>query len=113
MATCAAVASAHIQPRHHSKARPTAGVRRQAAARHALLGTRERPPSIGDWKLVAKTNAAWELYDLAADRVESNDLAGQMPAKVSELSAKWEALGRQTNVLPWPPIEEDPPRKRK
>ena len=45
----------------------------------------------GDWKIVsAGKNAAWELYDLSADRSESKNLAKEMPQKVTELSALWE-----------------------
>jgi arylsulfatase len=57
----------------------------------------------GDWKLVAKgAGGAWELYDIATDRTESNDLAAQHPEKVRELVAKWEAWATCANVLPWP-----------
>ncbi len=53
----------------------------------------------GDWKLVAagnqgdggaETEVSWELYNLAKDRGETNDLAAQMPEKVSELARQWE-----------------------
>jgi arylsulfatase len=49
---------------------------------------------VGDWKLVAPARAAWELYDLAKDRGESNDLAARHPEKVRELDALW--TGQQT-----------------
>lgn len=54
----------------------------------------------GDWKLVAKENRPWELYDLSHDRAESRDLAAKMPEKVAELSAKWDAWAARANVLP-------------
>ncbi|MEP7271175.1 MAG: arylsulfatase [Acidobacteriota bacterium] len=54
----------------------------------------------GKWKLVAKDNQAWELYDLEADRSEMNDLAAKQSGKVKELAAKWEAWAKRTNVLP-------------
>jgi arylsulfatase len=45
---------------------------------------------VGDWKIVASgAGAPWELYDLAKDRSESHDLAGQHPDKVTELAALW------------------------
>lgn len=44
---------------------------------------------VGDWKLVALAKGDWELYDLGKDRGESNNLAAQMPDKVSELAARW------------------------
>lgn len=56
----------------------------------------------GDWKLVAKHTQTWELYDIAKDRVESNDLAGKMPEKVKELSAKYDAWAKRAKVEPWP-----------
>jgi arylsulfatase A-like enzyme len=54
----------------------------------------------GKWKLVAKENQTWELYDIAADRTELNDLAAKHPDKVKELAAKWEAWATRANVLP-------------
>ncbi|MEO7317450.1 MAG: sulfatase-like hydrolase/transferase, partial [Chthoniobacteraceae bacterium] len=57
----------------------------------------------GDWKLVAKgPKGAWELYDLAADRTELNDLAAKEPARVKDLATKWDAWARRANVLPSP-----------
>ncbi|MBL8174133.1 MAG: hypothetical protein JNK48_05650, partial [Bryobacterales bacterium] len=43
----------------------------------------------------------WELFDIAADRTELNDLAKTNPKKVDELSAKWEAWAKRCNVVPW------------
>ncbi len=54
----------------------------------------------GQWKLVAKENEAWELYDLAADRTEMHDLAAKHPEKVKGLAAKWDAWAARTQVLP-------------
>jgi arylsulfatase A-like enzyme len=57
----------------------------------------------GDWKLVAKGPAGkWELYNLAADRTETRDLAATEPAKLKELVAKWEAWAKRAHVIPWP-----------
>ncbi len=54
------------------------------------------------WKLVAKGPAGkWELYDMEADRTETQDLASSQPAKVEELVAKWEAWAHRAQVLPW------------
>ena len=61
-----------------------------------------RAVRVGDWKLVAKgPGGRWELYDLAKDRTEANDLAAAQPERVKELAAKWEAWARRANVLPW------------
>jgi len=54
----------------------------------------------GQWKLVAKENQPWELYDIAADRTELNNLAEKHPGKVKELGAQWEAWAVRANVLP-------------
>lgn len=46
---------------------------------------------VGDWKIVASgKDADWELYDLAADRAESKNLAAEQPERVRELSARWQ-----------------------
>jgi arylsulfatase A-like enzyme len=54
----------------------------------------------GKWKLVAKENQPWELYDIEADRTEMNNLATKHPEKVKSLSGKWDAWAARTNVLP-------------
>jgi arylsulfatase len=56
----------------------------------------------GDWKLVAKHNQKWELYDLAKDRTESHDLAADKPDVVKELAAKYDAWAKRAQVEPWP-----------
>jgi arylsulfatase len=43
----------------------------------------------GDWKLVADRGQAWELYDLAADRCETTNVAATHPDRVRGLEAKW------------------------
>lgn len=44
---------------------------------------------VGDWKIVAIKDGPWELYNLANDRAESNNLATAQPEKVKELEAIW------------------------
>jgi arylsulfatase len=56
----------------------------------------------GDWKLVARKNRAWELYDVSNDRSELNDLSARRPELVRELAALWEQWAKRTNVLPAP-----------
>ena len=60
----------------------------------------------GKWKLVSLAAAPWELYDMDSDRVEMNDLAAAQPERVKDMSAKWEAWAKRTNVVPRP---EGPP----
>jgi arylsulfatase A-like enzyme len=54
----------------------------------------------GDWKLVAKADQPWELYDMKADRTEMHNLAEKNPEKVKTLSAEWNQWAARANVLP-------------
>jgi arylsulfatase len=55
----------------------------------------------GRWKLVAKgQQGAWELYDMAADRTEMNDLASAQPHRVKAMAEAWQDWAAQANVLP-------------
>ncbi len=44
---------------------------------------------IGDWKISALIGGEWELFNLAKDRTESNNLSLIMPDKVKEMEAVW------------------------
>ena len=45
-----------------------------------------------DWKLVwGASEKRWELYDMATDRSETNNLAAKYPERVAAMSADWEA----------------------
>jgi arylsulfatase len=58
----------------------------------------------GDWKLVAPGEPKpWELYDLAADRTELNDLAEKNPERVKKISGMWIAWFERCEVLPMNP----------
>lgn len=52
----------------------------------------------GQWKLVADQGGAWELYDLAADRAETQNLAGKFPDLVKELTAQWQQWADRCGV---------------
>lgn len=54
----------------------------------------------GKWKLVAKADAPWELYDMEKDRTEMHNLAGKDSNKVKELAAKWDVWAAHSDVLP-------------
>jgi arylsulfatase len=54
----------------------------------------------GDWKAVSFYNSQWELYNLAEDRFEQHDLAGEYPELVEELSQQWHVMARETDLLP-------------
>ncbi len=64
----------------------------------------------GRWKLVAKADRPWELYDMEKDRTEMHDLAQQHPEEVKRLAAKWEAWAARANVLPLGHGYEKPPK---
>lgn len=57
----------------------------------------------GNWKLVLSKRmpyeVQWELYNLAEDRCEMNDLAQKYPVRVKEMAADWEAWARHVNVI--------------
>ena len=54
------------------------------------------------WKLTAMgAGGAWELYDMEADRTETNNLAAAHPARVKNMAADWERWARRANVIPW------------
>jgi arylsulfatase len=54
----------------------------------------------GDWKLVAIAQKSWELYNLATDPTEMNDLSAQSSAKVQKLSADWDTWAETHMVKP-------------
>jgi arylsulfatase len=57
----------------------------------------------GDWKLVwskrMPQEIRWELYNLAQDRCETNDLAEAHPDRVQAMAAAWEQWARRVNVI--------------
>ena len=53
----------------------------------------------GDWKLAWDRKVKrWELYDLAADRTETNDLAAEHPDRVAAMADAWQDWARRTGV---------------
>ncbi|MEM0897484.1 MAG: sulfatase-like hydrolase/transferase [Verrucomicrobiota bacterium] len=77
---------------------------------HRELYWRTGPKSairIGDWKLLRNPRRNegkdWELYNLANDVGESNNLAAEKPEKVKELLAAWEKLDREMIEPVWRP----------
>lgn len=62
-----------------------------------------RAVRVGKWKLVALgRQGAWELYDIEADRTETNDLAADQPERVKHMAAMWQRWAERAHVLPWP-----------
>jgi arylsulfatase A-like enzyme len=59
------------------------------------------------WEVVSRhvgpsgfDDSGWELYHLDADPTETHNLAGTDPARVTELSARWDELARDGQVYP-------------
>jgi arylsulfatase len=72
-----------------------------------------RAVRVGNWKLVAENKKPWELYDMAADRTETHDLAVASPQKVKELEAVYQQWADRVGVKQWPtpksPVLSRPP----
>jgi len=110
MATCVAVSDAKYPNEFTgAKIKPLQGVSLVPAFKGRSLKRREpicwehegnRAIRDGEWKLVAKENQPWELYDMEKDRSEMRDLAKQNPKKVKAISAKWDAWAARSDVLP-------------
>lgn len=54
----------------------------------------------GRWKLVAKEDGPWELYDIQSDRAELHNLAAEQPQRVAGMAGQWETYARRAHVLP-------------
>jgi arylsulfatase len=63
---------------------------------HFLFGS-DRGLRDGDWKLVSFHSEPWELYDIAKDRTELNDVAAEHPEIVARMSKQWHDM--TANVL--------------
>jgi arylsulfatase A-like enzyme len=112
MATCVDLAGATYPKSHAGETiQPLEGVSLRPALHGQPLGRQapiffehegNRAVRDGPWKLVAKGPAGpWELYDMAADRTEMNNLAAREPERVRRMIAQWEAWAKRANVLPW------------
>jgi arylsulfatase A-like enzyme len=55
----------------------------------------------GDWKLVSRLPGAWELYNMKSDRMETRDLASEMPDKASAMADLYETWAKRTGIKPW------------
>ncbi len=60
----------------------------------------------GDWKIVTDNDRSepivWELYNLANDRSESDNLAAEHPQVVKELSGEWHTFVQRVHATPFP-----------
>ncbi len=118
MPTILDVAGAEYPEKAHGNDMPELdGVSLRSAFASGSLG-REKPIFLehednaavreGDWKLVGKGVSPhtgvdpekWELYNIAEDRTETNDLSDKNPGKRKELSAKWDEWANRVGVYP-------------
>ena len=66
----------------------------------------------GNWKLVSrydnrlKSETPWELYDLASDRSEMNDLSQEKPELLREMIELYNEMAVKAEVTPWPEVLE-------
>ncbi len=86
--------------------------------REALYWEHEgnRAIRVGNWKLVAKENQPWELYDIERDRSELHNLAADRPELVQQLARQWNAWAKRAHVLPlgtWRGTAKSKPKKKK
>ena len=49
----------------------------------------------GEWKLVDSR----ELYNIAEDRIESNDLSARYPERFEKMKSRWAELAKQQGVM--------------
>lgn len=54
----------------------------------------------GDWKAVSARGGRWELYNIAVDRAELSDLAGQQPETLADLKKLWHEAAENVDQLP-------------
>ncbi|PXA04890.1 sulfatase [Coraliomargarita sinensis] len=78
-----------------------------------LLFDKDRGLRDGDWKLVSFRSKAWELYNLAEDRCETENLADKHPDRVTQMAAVWHRMAEKVVLAPEakrkPVADKDPP----
>ncbi|MEM7453743.1 MAG: arylsulfatase [Planctomycetota bacterium] len=100
MATCADVAEFEIPDQFEGQTTgPLRGaslapifageVRDQADRIYFCFQGKNNAIRVGDWKLVNRNFGEFELYNLATDRTEQNNLADSEPEKFAEMSGIW------------------------
>jgi len=79
------------------------------------LFNQERALRDGDWKIVSFQAGPWELYNLAEDPTELDDLAARHPDRVATMSAEWHRMSRDVLMAPGgeqKPVAEKPKPKQ-
>ncbi len=112
MATCVSLAQASYPKEYQGESiQPMEGVN-LAPAFSGLQLNRSKPIfwehegnraiRDGDWKLVAKHPGDWELYNIATDRTERDNVFAKNPDRVKAMSEQWQAWADRVGVKPWP-----------
>ncbi len=57
---------------------------------------------IGEWKLVARPEGDWELYNLSKDQAETNDVSAAHPDRVVAMADCWKIWASRAQVYPMP-----------
>ncbi len=52
------------------------------------------------WKISALAGQPWELYNIAEDRAELNDLAAKHPERVKQMAAVWQKMTKDVLHAP-------------
>lgn len=111
MATCLDVAQASYPTQHRGK--PILPLEGRSLLPVLQTGSREPHPAIfwehegnravlqGDWKLVSRYPGDWELYNLALDRTEMQNLAPREPARVASMQSLYQAWAQKCGVVEW------------
>lgn len=60
----------------------------------------------GPWKLVGVPSGEWELFDIAADRIESTNLAGRHPDLAAELKAEYNRWAARCGVMDYATLKK-------
>ncbi len=126
MATCVDVAGATYPDQYRNQPiKPLEGISLVplfddgAIEREAIYWEHEgnRAVRMGKWKLISKASKRhsfiwdkidrlehqhWELFDMALDRTEMNDLATDNPALVRQMADMWQVWAERTGIVPRP-----------
>ena len=56
-----------------------------------------RAMRLGDWKIASLKGKDWELFNLAEDQTETNNLANKLPGKVKIMDELWKSWEKRVN----------------
>ncbi|VGO13521.1 Arylsulfatase [Pontiella desulfatans] len=54
---------------------------------------------VGDWKIASARNGPWELYNLADDRTETQNLATGFPERIKAMQARWHEMAKSVTKV--------------